>query len=304
MGLYQPIVAELERQGHEVVFVEDKMLDYDWKYPYRSVLDRTKRYCDCHVHKRFERYWDSILAQRADVRQHFDELIVVNGCSFCKYFWNTVRSFNKHLKAVLYLWDNSSFYDYFHYRSLFDKVMTYDLDDSIKYGVKLLPFYWQDKPDGGGGIKYKLSMIGSNHSGRLDIARKIVSQLNDKDYSYYIKVVDKTQPEDDIVIHNPVSSVDVQNIIQQSECVLDTDRGSQTGTTPRLIWALASGKKIITTNQNIRRMPLYDSECITFIDRNNPVLDDAFLNREVQHKKPSPYLESLRLDNWIQHFLI
>lgn len=156
----------------------------------------------------------------------------------------------------------------------------------------------------GGGIKYKLSMIGSNHSGRLDIARKIVSQLNDKDYSYYIKVVDKTQPEDDIVIHNPVSSVDVQNIIQQSECVLDTDRGSQTGTTPRLIWALASGKKIITTNQNIRRMPLYDSECITFIDRNNPVLDDAFLNREVQHKKPSPYLESLRLDNWIQHFLI
>lgn len=303
MGLYQPIVCELERQGHEVVFVEDKMLDYDWKYPYRSVLDRIKRYYDCYRNRRFKKYWDSILAERDDLKQHFDELIVVNGCSFCTYFWQTVRSFNNRLKAVLYLWDNSSFYDYFHYQRLFDKVMTYDLDDSVKYGVKLLPFYWQNKQYGGG-IRYKISMIGSNHSGRLDIARKVVSQLKGEGYSYFIKVVDKTIPEDDVVIHMPISPVDVQNIIQESECVLDTDRSTQTGTTPRLIWALASGKKIITTNQNIKRMPLYDPERIAFIDRNAPIIDLTFLGQEVRNKKPSSYLESLRIDKWIQNFLI
>ncbi len=147
-------------------------------------------------------------------------------------------------------------------------------------------------------------MIGSNHSGRLDIARKVVCQLKDEGYSYFIKVVDKTRPEDDVVTHTPLSPVDVQNIIQESECVLDTDRSTQTGTTPRLIWALASGKKIITTNQNIKRMPLYDPERIAFIDRHSPVIDQAFLDKEIRNKKLSPYLESLRIDNWIQNFII
>ena len=57
---------------------------------------------------------------------------------------------------------------------------------------------------------------------------------------------------------NSISPEDVQKIMMDSECVLDTDRASQTGTTPRLIWALALGKKVITTNMNVKQMPLYD----------------------------------------------
>lgn len=150
MELYLPIIKELKKQGHEVTFVEDKMFDFDWKYPYRGFIDRLKRKCDCFIHKRFEKYWDSVFSARNDLEQYFDELIVINGCSFCPYFLKTIKSFNKRVKTVMYLWDNSSFYDYYYHQSLFDKIMTYDIDDSEKYGVELLPFYWQNKPYRGG----------------------------------------------------------------------------------------------------------------------------------------------------------
>lgn len=157
-----------------------------------------------------------------------------------------------------------------------------------------------------GGVKekYKLSMIGSNHSGRLQIARSVSSQLKKQGYPYYINVLDGCLKEDEIIINHAIPLMDVQNIIMESECVLDTDRASQTGTTPRLIWALAMGKKVITTNLNIKRMPLYHPDRISFIDRNNPVLDNKFLALKIDQKEQISYLSSLRLDNWIKNFLI
>ena len=304
MDLYCPIVEELERQGHQVTFVEDKMFDFDWKYPYRSFFDRLIRKIDCVINRRFENYWNGVFSARCDLNQHFDELIVVNGCSFHKSFLRRIKFYNKKIKTVLYLWDNSSFYDYFQYNELLDKVMTYDINDSEKYAVKLLPFYWQQSQCVGVKEKYKLSMIGSNHSGRLQIARSVSSQLKKQGYPYYIKVLDGCLKEDEIIINHAIPLMDVLNIIMESECVLDTDRASQTGTTPRLIWALAMGKKVITTNLNIKRMPLYHPDRISFIDRNNPVLDNKFLALKIDQKEQISYLSSLRLDNWIKNFLI
>ena len=282
------------------------MFEFDWKYPYRNFLDRAKRKWDCFIKKRFEEYWYSIFSTRSDLKRHFDELIVINGCSLHPCFLKKIRSLNRNVKAILYLWDNSSFYNYYYYIKEFDKVMTYDINDSKKYGVRLLPFYWENNKNISffSGPKYKLSMVGSNHSGRLQIARSVSEQLENEGYSYYIKVVDKTQNEDDIIIHDSISPEDVQKIMMDSECVLDTDRASQTGTTPRLIWALALGKKVITTNMNVKQMPLYDPERISFIDRMNPILDEYFLKKKIKQKELSPYLLSLRLDNWIKNFII
>lgn len=89
----------------------------------------------------------------------------------------------------------------------------------------------------------------------------------------------------------------------QSRCILDTDRESQSGTTPRLIWALAMGKKVITTNKNITRMSFYDKEKILIIDRRNPVLDMNFINSPVSGTCMSKDLQNVRIDNWCKSII-
>lgn len=109
-------------------------------------------------------------------------------------------------------------------------------------------------------------------------------------------------PEDNIIIHHPIPVDETLRIMIQSECILDTDRESQSGTTPRLIWALAMGKKVITTNINIKRMPFYNPAMVSIIDRNNPVIDQTFLESTCI-EPDNTYLNTLRIDNWIKNFL-
>jgi len=84
-----------------------------------------------------------------------------------------------------------------------------------------------------------------------------------------------------------------------STCILDTDRPTQTGTTPRVIWALALGKKIVSTNTNLLRLPFYDDKQIKIIDRSNPIIDIDFINEPFE-KKNADYLIELRIDNWVK----
>ena len=98
--------------------------------------------------------------------------------------------------------------------------------------------------------------------------------------------------------------VDIVNrIILESNCILDTDRECQTGTTPRVIWALALGKKIVSTNLNLKNMPFYNEEQIVFIDRNNPILDIDFVKSRKEVFTINDYILNLRIDNWINNFI-
>ena len=94
----------------------------------------------------------------------------------------------------------------------------------------------------------------------------------------------------------------MRKIIEASDCVLDTDMQVQAGPTPRLIWALAQGKKVITTNSNIINMPFYDPNRILVIDRKNPIIDIDFLKNNAPYKHIDS-LFKLRIDNWIKELI-
>lgn len=147
-------------------------------------------------------------------------------------------------------------------------------------------------------------MIGSNHDNRLKIAKIIASQLRAHGMNYCFKRLDKSLKENDIVIHKPLSTDSVQKVMMQSDCILDTDRESQSGTTPRLIWALAMGKKVITTNQNIKQMPFYNAELIHIIDRNNPVVDMDFIESQPDFSRCQKLIQTLRIDAWVKNFCV
>lgn len=303
MDLYKPIVEGLTSKGHIVHVIFDKTFQKeDYNYPWLGMHDRIWRRWKCFFYGTFRKYWEERLHSDLKLSDRYDVFLCVNGCSLCNYILNLIEKKNPKIRKILYLWDDSSFYGYYQYAKRFDRVLTYDLDDSIKYQAEFLPIYWSNEPSDKK-IKYTISMVGTNHSNRLAIVSSIVSQLkNHKVEDYYFKVIDKSLLQSEFVSHHIFPQDEMTKIMSQSKCILDIDRPSQSGTTPRLIWALALGKKVITTNTNIERMPFYSPESILIIDRNNPIIDFNFINNPFKGEI-HPYIKSLKIDLWLERIL-
>lgn len=325
MDLHLPIIQELEEQGHEVIYIRDIHLSFDCKEGWRGKKDRALKYLKAVILRSYQRYWSKMLSSDKTLSYPFDLLLVINGCSFHPYLLKKLKRNSPHIKSILYLWDNSAFYDYFHYANVFDKVMTFDTSDAEKYRVDQLPFFFtKDMMPDSNQPKYLISTVGTNHSGRLELCKRIyqdiISRLNlsvnhqitkwhkanmvdGGGNPLYFKIIDKSLPEDEIVTHKRMSIMEVIDLMKNSHCILDTDRESQTGTTPRLIWALAMNKKVITTNKNIVNFVFYNPEQILVIDRYNPVIPDEFLFTPYPNNLAHDKIRSLRIDNWIKRLI-
>lgn len=180
LGLYKPILSELQKQGHIVKMIKDEMLDFDWHYPYRSAFDKLGRIIKATCNNSWKNYWRNRMEKEACIKEFYDLFICINGCCVHPILLKKQKEINPRIKTVLYLWDNSAFYDYFHNAGLFDKVMTYDINDSVKYKVQLLPFYWVNSEHKDVPIQYTLSMVGSNHDNRYGITKDIVKQCKNR----------------------------------------------------------------------------------------------------------------------------
>ena len=108
--------------------------------------------------------------------------------------------------------------------------------------------------------------------------------------------------EQPFVTDKPIPVEQVNEIISSSKCILEIDREGQCGITLRDMWALASCKKIITTNYFLKKLPFYNAKQITFIDRKNPVIDIDFIKNDVTFEI-SDYIVSQRVDNWVSRLL-
>ena len=163
-------------------------------------------------------------------------------------------------------------------------------------------------------FKYKISCIGTEHDGRAYIIRNFIIPLcEQRGWSYYFKLMPffKEQLEDNndnLFIEYPINADDYNTIMEESECVLDIDRPMQTALTPRLVWALAAGKKIITSNQNYRRLleSIVSKDVITqqvkCIDVNKPILDVEFMNKKLSFSSKIG-MERLYIQNWVNTIL-
>lgn len=300
LHLYIPIKEELERQGHSVTYYEDLVDLPQWVYSWKNkAFSLSSNPAIVYWKIRFYGKYRMIF------RQKYDLFFCINGVSFHPVLQRFLKIRNRRLYSSLYVWDTSKCFDYYRHYNCFDNVKTFDIDDSEKYNVGFLPFYWIpfQKTETNVSEDYMLSIVGTNHDGRLGIVEKIAKQLDDGNLSYCFKLYDtlETSP---FCISEQLPFDETIDVMMRSRCILDTDRPTQTGTTPRVIWALALGKKIISTNTNLSRMSFYNENYIRLIDRNNPSVDLDFLrndetNTDIQSKA---FIDGLRIDKWVTNF--
>lgn len=95
---------------------------------------------------------------------------------------------------------------------------------------------------------------------------------------------------------------EIVNLYEASRCVLDAPQDDQSGLTIRTIECLGAGKKLITTNKNIKEYDFYREENILVIDGKIDWNSRFFSDEYVE--LPEIIYEKYSIENWVKELLI
>lgn len=118
-------------------------------------------------------------------------------------------------------------------------------------------------------------------------------------YKYMYGLISRTI-QNDLVKHQPIPLLSAINIMGRSKCIVDLPYPWQTGSTQRVINALALNKKVITSNESIVREWFYDPDFIKVVPLSEFAIDWDWID----HKSDRTLdLQTLRIDNWLNRLL-
>jgi hypothetical protein len=333
-GLEEIIKSVLEESGFEVVWFENKTLPLDYHGTYSKFKFLRKLYY--FVFLPDIRYLKQELNKIDNLK--FDILFSINAHIICPFLFRKLKSINPELHSVLYLWDSFSKYNWIKELKLFNKAITFDPKDSIKYNIEYKPnFYLKSANTVNLENEHDLIFIGKFNPERLTLIEKI-SSLPDISI---IKFDIRLWPAAKVFFHNRIlykflqvsgfkspwinnyllnyeavegianrefiipESLEytvMQYHLLNSNVVLDIPYHRQSGYTHRVIEALANGRKIITTNSNICDECFYNSDQIHVIDEKKPEIDVSWI-KELTSFPVHKYFSSLELSEWLKSII-
>jgi hypothetical protein len=329
-GVEKKIKSVLEESGNEVCWFENKSMNFDYHGSNSKLKFIRKIYYFLFIpHIRYiKREFKKIGNTR------FDMIFSINGHIICPYLFRKLRSKNSKLFSVLYLWDSFSMYNWTKELTYFDKVYTFDRADADKLGLLYKPnFYLKNNESIIKEVRFDLFFVGKFTPYRLSILDKISAESEKYDFKSFMKLwpAFRIFPHYYIIyrllkllnlkniwirsfllnyeacegylkraciLTESLDFEDIQNFAYLSNVIIDIPFQGQTGYTHRFIEALANGKKVITTNSNIKTENFYNSDQIKFIDLINPEFDYKWTKEEMHFPVPE-FLNGLDLNSWL-----
>lgn len=329
VDIHNDIHRQLVSMGCEVSFIPE------YSFPEDSYRIKGKKHV---VEKSVEEsmksdYWNQHLVKE---NAKFDFLIVIDGQGINEVLFNTLKSNNPNIYCVNYLFDTThSVYHFEKNFKNFNRVFTFDRQESERYGIELLPIYWT--PINSDESKPKLDVFGfgsySKDRFRLykfieEIAKGLGKKTFIKTHHNQIKnkllhivknlvrsitgketLISISEYTSDLIVHQLVPSSEFRNLIQSSDVVIDSKVLDQDGLTARFMWALGAEKKIITTNDAVKSYPFYSKRQILVLDENKPFHNQEEAVREFlssnfeMNDEYRDMIKGFRIDNWIKTLL-
>ena len=329
MDLYKDVIAELKKKNYDVDFIECNDSKWD-PLNVRGYKKLRKIYwgCDKRFEKNNKRKWIELL-NTIQYKHSYDYLFVIDGQSIHPVIFTILKKRNPQLYCVNYLFDTTKgVYRFdFNFR-YFDKVATFDLNESKNYGIEFLPIYWINEHYSSE-KKYKLFGLGRYNKSRFELFNYLSELSKKNNWNVYIRLqVVRTNFKKLIVksyirsllglkpvpvppmfySHNlatfdSFSPQEFRGLINSSEIIIDTSAPYQDGLTARLMWALGLEKKIITSNPRVKDYNFYTPdqffliESVDKVDENSLVsfIGKKYKMTEETRKNISQY----ELSNWI-----
>ncbi len=304
------IKAKLEEFGAKVDFYDER--------PSNSLLSKGLiRVKKSFLQRKINNYYSGIWSEIKE--KSYDFFLLIKGESIPEFFIKELVLHNKNIISIYYTYD--SFKNNLNAKKIlkfFTRKFTFDRLDAIKYGLQFRPLFYVDEYKNLGTIQeqtiYDIAFLGTMHSDRYVISEKVREWCLRKGLQYFAyyyspgklvllfrKLFDRTSENFDFnkVSSTPLSVQNILNIYSKANTVLDIHHPNQIGLTMRTFEVLAAGRKLLTTNADIKNYWFYNPENIQIVDRKNIELDkDFFL---IKFKPIDTRLFKLMsLDGWVE----
>lgn len=314
-GYERDIVAELERQGYETTFLDERPSNGAMT---RAVL-RARRGL---VAGRIEKYYRAKMLELSGIK--FDLVLVVKAEVIPRWFVEDLRRESSDARFVFYSWDAlSNVKNCLDILDCFDELLSFDPDDvAAKPGFSYLPLFYTDdfSPMADDEAmtrsrRYTFSFVGTLHTERYALVKKIFAGRKGAYAFFYVQarwyfavVKYLTREHSEVpwrdVSFNKLSRQEVANIFRDSIAVVDMPRRGQSGLTIRTFEVLASGSILVTTNEAITREPFFDPARIIVVaeDRIEIRSDSALAQLDGLTPPPVPptSFRQYSLESWVR----
>lgn len=283
-----------------------------------SAFDRALLKISPKIFKRqSQKYYENIINKQ--IGKDYDFILIVK-CDMTPV--NVLQRFRTeypNAKLCLNLWDSveniPGITNKFKY---FDTLHSFDLNDCEKYPeLKFRPLFFGDQfrkePKAQDECKYDISFLGTIHSDRYAVISQVQEiakkqglrcywflYLQSQFIYYFYKFTKKDFRGIDkrTFSFDKLSANEIANIVDESKIILDVQHPKQTGLTMRTIEMIGMNKKLITTNESIKKYDFYNQNNIAVVDRNHVEIPSEFLNSSYI-TLPAEVYEKYSLRSWI-----
>jgi hypothetical protein len=307
-GYEKAIVKKLSEFGAEVDFYNERPSD--------SILSKGMIRIKSNFYvKKINKYYRKIASETET--KEYDFFLLIKGETIPFSFLEKFRAQNPKAKMIFYSYDAAVEYPKFlKLYPFFDLNFTFEPKDAIAYHLHFRPLFFLNEyaiSEKNHPRKFDVTFIGTAHTDRYSIGEKVremSENLQLKTFFYYYapgktafalkKIFDKNLKKFDLkkLSFKKLSHSEIAEIYEDSFAVLDLNKPFQNGLTMRTFEALAAGKKLLTTNSDIKNYPFFNVGNIQILDRNSVQLDVNFFQTTFQ-KIDEEILEKMSLDSWI-----
>lgn len=255
--------------------------------------------------------------QLKKIPSNIDYVFVIRGFSINERIISFMKNkFKKNTKYILWQWDSvKNNYDILNITKCFDKVLTFDIEDSKKYKFDYRPNFYLN-------INRKLKIerdidllyIGSfsfDRYGKLLQFKKIAEEKKLKLYTvlyisrftfylqkYILRNKEYVSIKKEDLSFKSLSIKEVYDLYAKSKIVIEITSKTQTGYTMRSIDCLVNRCKLITNNKYLTEADFYSQKNIFVLNNEDINIPNNFINssyKEIDNK----IINNYSIDKWL-----
>ncbi|MBE6287649.1 MAG: hypothetical protein E7099_05615 [Mediterranea massiliensis] len=287
------IIENLKKEGYNVDYFEElPSLIYRWVYKQKA----------------YDKWYERI---ENKISKLYDVVFVIKGDKIPLFFLQYLREKQKKAFFINYLWDDIVRFPGFLERlNFFDRVITYSRLDAIKYNLFFYPIFFSCPKKVDKKI-YDITFIGSWHSNRLEYMneiKRINPHLNI--YSYLFCSPRKLLSFRGLwavltkkAFLLKLSYNDTMEISASSYAILDLPIKNQFSPTTRVVEAISTKTKILTTCEDIVNYDFYHPDNIMVITESEMSIDEEWLKRPFQELEKE-IVDKYSISSWIKNVVL
>lgn len=306
---------ELKRMGHKVDWYDDRPSTSSFV---KAIIRINKNY----IKGMIARYFSKMMEEIAGTRYDIVLLISGQSLSFTEEMMVKLKESQKQAIFVLYQWDSMRNFPYIaKIQKYFDRCYSFDKNDVMNYNLKFLPLFYTKRYEDIGKkknvhYKYDLMFVGTAHPRKYRYVREMSEKLMHvypdqfiyfffpSRLVYIYRKVKNSELKNAMYSefhYTPIKGFEMDKLLTESKCVLDSAQDGQVGLTIRVFETLGAKRKIITTNQDVVNYDFYREENV-YVYNGEFDLNAPFFKKPYKEIEENIY-ERYALRNWLKEII-